>query len=112
MTAVKAGGLTLTTAQGSTVTIVTSGSTVVTKTVTGALSDVTPNEAVTVTGPQNADGTYTATRIVIGGAGLGGFFGGAAGPPPGNEGLSTRPRRSASPARHSARARPSPGLVL
>jgi hypothetical protein len=59
----------VTTAQGSTVTIVTSASTVVTKTVAGALSDLIPSEAVTVTGPQNADGTYTATRIVIGGRG-------------------------------------------
>lgn len=56
----------LTTAQGSTATIVTSGSTVVTKTVAGSLADLTPGEAVTVTGPQAADGTYTATRIVIG----------------------------------------------
>jgi hypothetical protein len=59
----------LTTAQGSTVTIVTSPSTVVTKTVAGTVGDLTPGEAVTVTGPQNADGTYTATRIVIGGRG-------------------------------------------
>jgi hypothetical protein len=56
----------LTTAQGSTATIVTSGSTVVTKTVAGTLGDLSPGEAVTVTGPQAADGTYTATRIVIG----------------------------------------------
>ena len=61
----------LTTAQGSTVTVVTSPSTVVTKTVAGTLSDLTPSEAVTVTGPQNADGTYTATRIVISGAAAG-----------------------------------------
>ena len=59
----------VTTAQGSPVTIVTSASTVVTKTVAGALSDLVPSEAVTVTGPQNADGTYTATRIVVGGRG-------------------------------------------
>jgi hypothetical protein len=58
--------LVLTTAQGSTVTIVTSPSTAVTKTVAGTLGDLTPGEALTVTGPQNADGTYTATRIVIG----------------------------------------------
>lgn len=82
VTAVKAGTLTLTTAQGSSVTVVTSGSTTVTKTVAGALGDLTPNEAVTVTGPQNADGTYAATRIVIGGTGLGGFFGGGAGGTP------------------------------
>jgi hypothetical protein len=83
VTAVKGGILTLTTAQGSTVTVVTSGSTLVSKAVAGALSDLSPNLTVTVTGPQNADGTYTATRIVIGGAGLGGGFGGggAAGTP-------------------------------
>jgi hypothetical protein len=62
-------GVVVTTAQGSTVNVVTSASTVVTKTVAGALSDLVPSEAVTVTGPQNADGTYTATRIVIGGRG-------------------------------------------
>jgi len=76
VTAVKGADLTLTTAQGSTVSVVTTGSTIVTKSVSGALSDLTPNLAVTVTGPQNADGTYTATRIVIGGTGLGGFGGG------------------------------------
>ncbi|MCW3042935.1 MAG: hypothetical protein JWL57_1093 [Actinobacteria bacterium] len=67
--AVNGAGVVVTTAQGSAVTIVTSASTVVTKTVAGALSDLVPSEAVTVTGPQNADGTYTATRIVIGGRG-------------------------------------------
>jgi hypothetical protein len=67
--AVNGAGVVVTTAQGSAVTVVTSASTVVTKTVAGALSDLVPSEAVTVTGPQNADGTYTATRIVIGGRG-------------------------------------------
>jgi hypothetical protein len=81
VTAVMANDLTLTTAQGSTVNVVISGSTVVTKTVSGTLSDLTPNEAVTLTGPQNADGSSTATRIFIGGgAGIGGgFFGGGGG---------------------------------
>src|SRR5438067_10258706 len=53
--------------RSSTVTIVTSPSTVVTKTVAGTLGDLTPGQALVVTGSQNADGTYTATRIVIGG---------------------------------------------
>jgi hypothetical protein len=75
--AVNGADVVLTTAQGSTVTIATSPSTVVTKTVAGTLSDLTPSEAVTVTGSQNADGTYTATRIVIGAAGFGRFGGGS-----------------------------------
>jgi hypothetical protein len=64
--AVNGADVVLTTAQGSLVTVVTSPSTIVTKTVAGTLSDLTPSEAVTVTGSQNADGTYAATRIVIG----------------------------------------------
>ena len=77
--AVNGADVVLTTAQGSAVTVVTSPSTVVTKTVAGTLSDLTPSTAVTVTGSQNADGTYTATRIVIGGAAFGGFGGGGRG---------------------------------
>jgi len=85
--AVNSAQVVLRTAQGSTVTVVTSPSTVVTKTVAGTLGDLTPGEAVTVTGSQNADGTYTATRIVIGGAAFGGFFGGRGGAsPPGPTG--------------------------
>jgi hypothetical protein len=77
--AVNGADVVLTTAQGSPVTVVTSPSTVVTKTVAGTLTDLTPSKAVTVTGSQNADGTYTATRIVIGGAAFGGFGGGGRG---------------------------------
>ena len=50
-----------------------------TKRVAGALSDLTPSKMVTVTGSQNADGTDTATRIVIAGAAFGGFGGGGRG---------------------------------
>jgi len=77
--AVNGADVVLMTAQGSTVTAVTSPTTVVTKTVAGTLSDLTPSEEVTVTGSQNVDGTYTATRIVIGGAAFGGMFGGGGG---------------------------------
>ena len=86
--AVNGADVVLTTAQGSTVTIVTSPSTVVTKTVAGTLGELTPGEAVTVTGSQNADGTYTATRIVIGGAAFGGG---------GGSGGATQPNRNKSP---------------
>ena len=93
--------VTLTTAQGSTVIIVTSPSTVVTKTVAGTLADLTRGEAVTVTGSENADGTYTATRIVIGGAAFGGFFGGGGGGGGtgggGGAGGTTPPNRNSSP---------------
>ena len=77
--AVNGADVVLMTAQGSTVTAVTSPTTVVTKTVAGTLSDLTPSEEVTVTGSQNVDGNYTATRIVIGGAAFGGMFGGGGG---------------------------------
>jgi hypothetical protein len=90
--AVNGAAVVLTTAQGSTVTIVTSPSTVVTKTVAGTLSDLTPGESVTLTGSQNADGTYTATRIVIGGAAFGGFSGGG-----GGGGAATSPNTNNSP---------------
>jgi hypothetical protein len=93
--AVNGAAVVLTTAQGSTVTIVTSPSTAVTKTVAGTLSDLTPGEAVTVTGSQNADGTYTATRIVIGGAVFGGFSGGGGGG--GGSGAATSPNTNNSP---------------
>ncbi len=85
----------MTTAQGSTVTIVTSPSTVVTKTVAGTLGDLIPGQALVVTGSQNADGTYTATRIVIGGATFGGFFGGGGGG--GGGGGATPPNQNNSP---------------
>ena len=96
--AVNGADVVLTTAQGSTVTAVTSPTTVVTKTVAGTLSDLTPSEEVTATGSQNADGTYTATRIVIGGAAFGGVFGGGGGGGAGGAGNgATSPDRSNSP---------------
>jgi hypothetical protein len=94
--AVNGADVVLTTAQGSLVTVVTSPSTVVTKTVAGALSDLTPSTAVTVTGSQNADGTYSATRIVIGGAAFGGF-GGFGGGGRGGGGTSPKPNNSPGP---------------
>jgi hypothetical protein len=93
--AVNGAAVVLTTAQGSTVTVVTSPSTVVTKTVAGTLSDLTPGESVTVTGSQNADGTYAATRILIGGAAFGGFSGGGGGG--GGGGAATSPNTNNSP---------------
>ena len=90
--AVNGAEVVLTTAQGSAVTIVTSPTTVVTRTVAGTLGDLTPSEAVTVTGSQNADGSYTATRIVIGGVAFGGIFGGG-----GAGGGATSPNRNNSP---------------
>jgi hypothetical protein len=81
---VSGANLTLTTTAGSTVTVVTSPSTTVSETETGTLADLTPGTTIVVTGPKNPDGSYTATRITIGGAGtaaggLGGFFGRGAG---------------------------------
>ncbi|HEU5001415.1 MAG TPA: DUF5666 domain-containing protein [Actinomycetota bacterium] len=68
------------TAAGATVEAVTSASTVVSETQTGALSDLTPGSTITVVGARGSTGAYAATRIIIGnlgrGGGFGGFFGG------------------------------------
>ena len=73
VSAISGPDLTLTTFSGAAVQVVTSPSTTVSEVETGALSDLTPGTAVSVTGPKNADGSYSATRITIGGAA--GFFG-------------------------------------
>ena len=52
------------------------GSARISKTVPGTASDLTQNEAVTVSGQAGADGVVNAQAIAIGGAGA---FGGAAG---------------------------------
>lgn len=79
VSAVSGSTLTLTTFAGNPVTVDLSPSTTVTGTEAGSVSDLLPGTAITAVGPQNTDGTYTATRIAIGGAGaFGGLFRGAA----------------------------------
>jgi hypothetical protein len=60
------------------VTVKTSAATVVRKTVTASVTDITPNTSVVVNGPKNADGSYSATTIALNpaGGGRGGFGGG------------------------------------
>lgn len=61
--------LTVKTAAGSSVQVVTTPSTTVSQTVGAALSDITAGEVCRVSGTKNADGSYRAIRIVIGAAG-------------------------------------------
>jgi hypothetical protein len=83
-----------------TVTVNTSSSTVVRKTVAASVSDITPNSSVVVNGPKNADGSYTAASITLSPAGTGGTggtrggFGGGAG---GAGGGRRSPRPGATP---------------
>src|SRR6266851_10520230 len=71
--------LVLATRQGGSVKVQTSGSTAVSKTVSGTVSDIVPNDNVVVAGPVNADGSYEATTVVVGALGAlgnGGLGGG------------------------------------
>lgn len=63
----------------------TTPATTVTTTQSAAVSDITVGGVITVVGPKGADGTYSATRVVIGGLGgtFGGFGGGFGGGGPG-----------------------------
>ena len=78
--------LVLATRQGGTVDVQTSGSTAVTRSVSGTVGDLVPNATVVVSGPLNTDGTYAASTIVIGalanGGGAGGGGGGGGATPP------------------------------
>jgi hypothetical protein len=74
-----------------TVTVDTSSSTVVLKTVTASVGDITPNSSVVVNGPKNADGSYNATSITLSPAGSGGAGGGFGGGGPGGARRSPRP---------------------
>jgi hypothetical protein len=78
-----------------TLTVNTSSSTVVLKTVTASVSDITPNSSVVVNGPKNADGSYNATSITLSPAGSGGSGGGFGGG--GTGGTRRSPRPGATP---------------
>jgi RNase P/RNase MRP subunit p29 len=61
--------LTVKTASGSSVQVVTTPTTTVSQTLGAALSDITTGEVCRVSGTKNADGSYNAVRIVIGAVG-------------------------------------------
>jgi hypothetical protein len=67
VTLIKGTTLYVTDATGNTVLVKTTAGSSVQKTTTGALGSVHPGDAVTVTGTQNGDGSYTARQITIGG---------------------------------------------
>ncbi len=70
----------VTTVEGNTVKVSTSGAATVTKTVTSSVKAIHPGESVLVTGPSAANGAIDAESIRVGagaGAGLGGLLGGA-----------------------------------
>ena len=100
---------------GGSATVDTSPSTVVMKTVTTTVSALAPNTTVLVTGPLNADGTYTANAITItplgGAGGFGGFGGGGGGGFGGFGGGAFTPRPRASGGVGAGRARGAVGTV-
>lgn len=81
VTVVQGGTLYVTETNGDTVKVTTSDGTTVTKTVTGAVKDLTPGESVVVRGVESADGVYAAQSVTQATAGnfAGGFGRGGAG---------------------------------
>jgi hypothetical protein len=71
VTLIKGSTLYVTEASGNTVIVRTSPSSRVTKTVSGSVETIHPGDAVAVTGPQSANGSYTASSIAITSAGNG-----------------------------------------
>jgi hypothetical protein len=67
VTLIKGSTLYVTDASGNTVLVHTTAGSTVNKTVSGTIKSVHPGDAVTVTGTQNADGSYSARGITIGG---------------------------------------------
>jgi hypothetical protein len=67
VTLIKGSTLYVTDASGNTVLVKTTAGSTVQKTVSASVKTVHPGDAVTVTGTQNADGSYSARAITIGG---------------------------------------------
>jgi hypothetical protein len=67
VTLIKGSTLYVTDASGNTVLVNTTAASTVKKTVSGTVKSVHPGDSVTVTGTQNANGSYSATAITIGG---------------------------------------------
>jgi hypothetical protein len=68
VTLIKGSTLYVTDASGNTVLVNTTAASTVKKTVSGTIKSVHPGDSVTVTGTQNANGSYSATGITIGGS--------------------------------------------
>lgn len=68
VTLIKGSTLYVTDATGNTVLVKTTAASTVKKTVSGTIKSVHPGDSVTVTGTQNANGSYSATGITIGGS--------------------------------------------
>jgi hypothetical protein len=68
VTLIKGSTLYVTDASGNTVLVNTTAGSTVNKTVSGTIKSVHPGDSVTVTGTQNADGSYSARGITIGGS--------------------------------------------
>jgi hypothetical protein len=68
VTLIKGSTLYVTDATGNTVLVNTTAGSTVNKTVSGTIKSVHPGDSVTVTGTQNADGSYSARGITIGGS--------------------------------------------
>jgi hypothetical protein len=67
VTLIKGSTLYVTDATGNTVLVNTTAASTVKKTVSGTIKSVHPGDSVTITGTQNANGSYSATGITIGG---------------------------------------------
>jgi hypothetical protein len=67
VTLIKGSTLYVTDASGNTVLVHTTAGSKVQQTVSGTVKTVHPGDAVTVTGTQNSDGSYSARQITIGG---------------------------------------------
>lgn len=78
ITSISGGEISLKEANGTTITVSTTGSTSVTKSSTAKVSDLATGETITVIGQADASGNVTATRISEGTAGAFGGFGGGA----------------------------------
>jgi hypothetical protein len=68
VTLIKGSNLYVTDASGNTVIVKTTAGSTVKKTVSGTIKSVHPGDSVAVTGTQNADGSYSASGITIGGS--------------------------------------------
>jgi hypothetical protein len=68
VTLIKGSNLYVTDASGNTVIVKTTAGSTVKQTVSGTIKSVHPGDSVTVTGTQNADGSYSASGITIGGS--------------------------------------------
>lgn len=67
VTLIKGSTLYVTEASGNTVLVHTTGTSSVSKTVSGSVKTIHPGDTVTIVGSQGSDGSYTARQVTIGG---------------------------------------------